>query len=223
MKAHEFSFTQDGSHTLISSEFGASYHSMYGAVQESRHVFIEAGLRPKALSADEVSILEIGFGTGLNALMSLLETQLRASKILYTGVEAYPISPSQAEMLNYAAVLEKPESHAYLMQMHACDWGVPIQITTQFRFTKLLQRFEDLVFEEAFDVIYFDAFAPTTQPELWEPEMMKRMFVALRAGGVLCTYSAKGMVKRHLRQAGFEVEALPGPPGKREMTRGRKP
>jgi tRNA U34 5-methylaminomethyl-2-thiouridine-forming methyltransferase MnmC len=220
MNTHEFSITQDGSHTLISPDFGVSYHSLYGAIQESRHVFIEAGLRYKALSSIEVDVLEIGFGTGLNALMSLLDTRHRQTLIRYTGVEAYPISPEQAAMLNYADILGEPGLHQLLLQMHTAPWAEPIALSPLFQFTKLHQRFEELRFRQAFDIIYFDAFAPDTQPELWTPELFTRMYEALRPGGVLCTYSAKGLVKRNMRQAGFSTEALPGPPGKREMTRG---
>lgn len=214
--------TQDGSHSLFSEKHGVSYHSKYGAIQESQHVFIESGLYYRMTGSHKLAILEIGLGTGLNAYMSLLEAEKHQIDIEYTSAEAYPISQDEALQLNYPKLLEVKEWQEQFLAIHQSEWGVSHQLSPHFKFTKLQTRFEDLDFSEAFDVIYFDAFAPSAQPELWEAAIMEIMHRSLKAGGVLTTYCAKGSVKRTLRSIGFEIEALPGPPGKREMTRAIK-
>lgn len=211
--------TQDGSHSIMSAQHGVSYHSKYGAVQESRHVFIQAGLYQKALQQKDIRILEFGFGSGLNAFLSLLETQQHDWKIRYEAVEAYPILPEQARLLNYPTLLEANHLQAAFLKMHECPWGQEVEITPSFVLKKWLQRFEDISFQNQFDVIYFDAFAPDAQPELWELPVLEKAYEALCTGGLLVTYCAKGSVKRALKSAGFQLESLPGPPGKREMTR----
>lgn len=215
--------TQDGSHSVFSKKFGVSYHSKYGAIQESRHVFIEAGLYPKAIAQKKIDLLEIGLGTGLNAFLSLLEAEKRDLFISYTAVEAYPLLPEEAESLNYPELLQKEAYRSYLLKIHTSEWGPWIPLTPHFRFRKEEKRFEDIDEMEAFDLIYFDAFAPQAQPELWKPPLLSKMYAALRPGGVLVTYCAKGAVKRIFKEIGFEIEALKGPPGKREMTRCIKP
>lgn len=214
--------TQDGSHSLFSETHGVSYHSKYGAIQESQHVFIESGLYYKMTGKTGLSVLEIGLGTGLNAFMTLLEAEKRGIPILYTAAEAFPVSQEEATQLNYPGLLDGGDRREQFLAIHSCAWGTPQQLSPYFSFTKLLTRFEELDFPENFDVIYFDAFAPTAQPELWEASVMDIMFRSLRPGGVLTTYCAKGSVKRTLKAIGFEIEALPGPPGKREMTRAIK-
>ncbi len=215
--------TQDGSHTLLSARYGVAYHSKYGAIQESMHVFLQAGFFPKVLPARTVAILEIGFGSGLNALLTLLESKRLQCQVQYDTVEAYPISMAQAARLNYPQLLLQPEAQQELLQMHQAPHGVRQQLSPWFGFCKWIQRLEEITFHESFDVIYFDAFAPETQPELWNSDSLGRMYSALRPGGVLVTYCAKGAVKRTLREQGFTLEAIPGPPGKREMTRAIKP
>lgn len=222
MKELEIFNTQDGSHSVFSPIFGVSYHSKYGAIQESQHVFIAAGLLEKAATQKEVSILEIGFGTGLNALMTLLEAERRHLTIHYTGVENYPLSLEEASTLNYPEILEAPSHRSVFEEMHRIPWGEPKTLSSSFHFTKLKQKFEDLSLKDTFDVIYFDAFAPSAQPELWETEVLGIMYDALKADGILVTYCAKGSVKRALKSLGFTIEALKGPPGKREMTRAKK-
>lgn len=213
--------TQDGSHTLISKQFGVSYHSKYGAIKESEHVFIDAGLKARMLrDKNPISILEYGFGTGLNAYLSFLCAQQHQRVISYTGIEAFPISQELAATLNYPQVLQVPAS-TYL-QLHELDWGTLHHLSAHFSFTKILGQIEDQVFNAQFDVLFFDAFAPTAQPELWEERLLQKAFQALKPGGIFVTYCAKGVVKRTLKSIGFKVEALPGPPGKREMTRGIK-
>lgn len=214
--------TQDGSHSLYSEKFDVSYHSKFGAIQETRHVFIEAGLRYKAVLNKDLKILDIGFGTGLNAFMTLLEAEKRGLKVKYTGVEAYPVSMEIVDQLNYAELVEQPEMREIFRSMHSSEWGTRVQFTEFFSGKKLQKKFEDLDFTDKFDIIYFDAFAPQAQPELWEAPLMQIMWNALKKGGVLVTYCAKGDVKRTMKSIGFEVERLPGPPGKREMTRATK-
>lgn len=215
--------TGDGSHSILSDQFGVTYHSKHGAVQEAQHVFINAALRMKATIQDNISILEIGFGTGLNALMTCLEAQKRNLKIQYVAVEAYPISLETVQSLNYGEVLPHLDATDFFTKIHAADWEIPTMITDNFTITKVKKRFEDLTYQNQFDIIYFDAFAPNSQPELWTKEFMQIMYNALLPKGILTTYCAKGQVKRNMKAIGFLVEKLPGPPGKREMTRACRP
>lgn len=214
--------TQDGSHSILSEKYGVPYHSKYGAIQETKHVFIDAALRPKALSQKELSILGIGFGTGLNAFMTYLEAEKFHLKIDYTGVEAFPISMEEAENLNYASALNQPQKRADFLKFHTSNWNELIPFSEHFQLEKRKILFQEIDFQNRFDIVYFDAFAPTAQPELWETPMMQKMYNALRTNGILVTYCAKGVVKRTLKGVGFEVESLKGPPGKREMTRAIK-
>lgn len=215
--------TQDGSHSIFSEQFGVSYHSKYGAVQETQHVFIHAALRDKMQKQQNIAILDIGFGTGLNALMSYLEIKNSSINVNYAAIEAYPISIEQAMKLNFKDVLNlNKKDHHFFQQMHQMDWDIPITLAPKFTFTKHLKRFEDIDFIHQFDIIYFDAFAPNAQPELWEAPLLQSMYKALKQGGILTTYCAKGVFKRTLKSVGFSIEAIPGPPGKREMTRGIK-
>lgn len=215
--------TQDGSHSIFSEQFGVSYHSKYGAIQETQHVFINAGLRLKAVVQSEIAILDIGFGTGLNALMTLLEAEKRNLQIDYVAYEAYPINHEQVEILNYAHVLDlKKEYATAFQQMHYAAWEANHQLTDNFNFIKHLTTFDRVDYVNKFDLVYFDAFAPNSQPELWETPIMERMYQSLKTDGALVTYCAKGSVKRTMKALGFTIEKLQGPPGKREMTRAIK-
>ncbi|KAA3622046.1 MAG: SAM-dependent methyltransferase [Bacteroidetes bacterium] len=214
--------TQDGSHSLFSQQFGEQYHSKYGAILESRHVFIEAGLFYKFSSSDEVNVLEIGFGSGLNAFLSYLESVNRPKKIYYETMEAFPVSEPDALKLNYPEQLMAEDHASIFQQMHRLPWDAVHQLSPNFHFKKVLKKFEELKESARFDVVYFDAFAPGTQPELWENSMLSLVYEAMRPKGVLVTYSAKGSVKRNLKSLGFQVENIPGPPGKREMIRAIK-
>lgn len=215
--------TSDGSHTIHSSRFGVTYHSRFGAIQESMHVFIQAGLRYKAAQNPRLAVLEMGFGAGLNALLTLLEALRKNLDIDYTTVEAFPISTEQSAQLNFTRALNAPELEESFQSMHRMDWGLRTALAPGFHFTKWKQTFEAYQAERTFDVIYFDAFAPGAQPELWEIPLLEKMYKALNPGGALTTYCAKGSVKRDLKALGFIVESLEGPPGKREMTRAHKP
>jgi len=214
--------TQDGSHSMLSKVYGVSYHSKYGAIQESRHVFIEAGLYFKALQQKEIAVLELGFGTGLNAFLTLLASEKHGWQIHYETIEAYPISIEQAGALNYPVILEVQPLQGLFHQMHTSDWNTIHSLTSAFHFQKVNARFESIAYQNRFDLIYFDTFPPDTQPELWELPLLQAMYDALRPNGVLVTYCAKGIVKRRLKNVGFQVESPPGPPGKREMTRAIK-
>jgi tRNA U34 5-methylaminomethyl-2-thiouridine-forming methyltransferase MnmC len=214
--------SQDGSHTVFSEQFGFTYHSKFGAITESAHIFITAGLRYRALMTKQIDILETGFGTGLNAFLTLLEAEKRNLTVHYIGLETFPIPDRAAEQLNYTDFLNCPDRKPDFMALHQCDWSRAHQITPYFCFQKLPAAIETFEAIEKFDLIYFDAFAPQAQPELWTVDVMERMYHALRPEGVLVTYCAKGEFKRNLKKAGFEVEALSGPPGKREMTRALK-
>ncbi len=214
--------TQDGSHSILSAQFGVAYHSKHGAIQETQHVFIDAALKFKAVSHTALSVLDIGFGTGLNAYMTLLEAEKSSLAINYTGIEAFPISYQQATDLNYSTLLKTENFQTTFLEMHRADWATPVQLTDHFQFTKKQIKFETIHFVNQFDIIYFDAFAPNAQPELWEADLLEKMYQALKKDGVLVTYCAKGVVKRTLKAVGFEIEALKGPPGKREMTRAIK-
>lgn len=196
------------------------YHSKHGAIQEAYHVFIKSGL--DLFNDQELNILEIGFGTGLNAFITLIEYEKRNLQIKYTGVEAYPVSPEELEQLNYLEELESLSRKDDFDLMHASAWGKEIEITANFHLTKQQKFFKDIDETDRFDLIYFDAFGARVQPELWTVKIFQIMFNAMKRGGVLVTYAAKGSVRRAMLEVGFLVERLPGPPGKREMLRAKK-
>ncbi len=214
--------TQDGSSTVLSEQFGVSYHSKYGAVQESRHVFIEAGLFYRAIAQKALKVLEIGFGTGLNVFLTYLEAQRLGLDIDFVAIENYPLSLEMAALLNYPQMLQADGQSTVFQKIHAIPWGERQALSAFFHLKKLEMPFEELALPAQFDLIYFDAFAPDVQPELWDQPFAQKMYDVLNPGGVLVTYCAKGAYKRALKAAGFAVEALKGPPGKREMTRAIK-
>lgn len=213
--------TEDGSHSFMSETFGDSYHSKFGAIQESQHVFIDAALNFfTAQGKKEVTILEIGFGTGLNALMTYREAERQNLTINYLTFEKYPLSIEQSGTLNYGEKLGIAAE--VLDKMHRCDWNVDVMLIPQFIFQKRQNDCQTIDLLDFADIIYFDAFAPQIQPELWEIPFLQRLFNALKSGGVLTTYCAKGAVKRDLKEVGFHIQSLDGPAGKREMTRALK-
>lgn len=219
MKPGEIFETQDGSHSIWSQQFGVSYHSKYGAIQESRHVFIEAGLYFKALQQRALAILELGFGSGLNALLTFQEAARHQWQVYYEAVEAYPIYLPQANQLNYPMLLDAALLQPIFNFLHASPWEKQQTLSPDFTFNKIRKEFQQIDYQNQFDLIYYDAFAPSTQPELWEILVLQKLYEALRPNGILVTYCAKGSVKRNFKTVGFQVETLPGPPGKREMIR----
>ncbi len=216
----EVRITKDGSPTLFVEALDEHYHSIHGALQESMHVFINMGL--KHVVANPVVILEIGFGTGLNTWLTALH-QHTTAQITYHGIEKFPVSGDELTALRYNQ-LANSELEANLFQaLHNAQWEQDVAINPHFSLKKMKMAIEDIRVENTYNLIYFDAFAPTAQPELWTEEIFSSMFNALKPGGVLVTYCAKGQVKRNMKAAGFTIERLPGPPGKREMTRATKP
>jgi tRNA U34 5-methylaminomethyl-2-thiouridine-forming methyltransferase MnmC len=213
--------TADGSNSLMSKQFGVSYHSKHGAVQETQHVFINAAFN--YISLPKVKLLEIGFGTGLNALMTLQNCRKTNKEVEYVAVEAYPVSMETVESLDYHSILKDNTLEQPLKTMHQLESHVLTEIESNFKFEKRIMLFEDIDESNQYDIIYFDAFAPNAQPELWDVDLLVKMYRALKKGGILTTYCAKGQVKRNLKSLGFTVESIPGPPGKREMTRALKP
>ncbi|WP_159247934.1 tRNA (5-methylaminomethyl-2-thiouridine)(34)-methyltransferase MnmD [Tenacibaculum maritimum] len=216
----EIIITSDGSTTIHLPDWNEQYHSKHGAIQEAYHVFIRNGL--EALPIANISILEIGFGTGLNCFITFLEAQKKAISINYTGVEGYPIQKEELEKLNYVTALSAGSQSAIFDKMHEVLWNEEQEITKEFSLLKKQQFFEDIDEENAYDLVYFDAFGATNQPELWTEVIFEKMYKAMKKGGVLVTYSAKGSVRRAMQAVGFVVERLPGPPGKREMLRAVK-
>lgn len=211
--------TEDGSSTLISSVFGERYHSIHGAQTESQVVFIDAGLKHFALSNEAIKVLEMGFGTGLNALMSWDYADSNKVQVEYTGYEKFPITTSVAEKLNYGS-LYKSKDH--FLRIHSISESETHKLSPYYKHTVYHKDIKDLTSEEEYHVIFFDAFAPAAQEELWTTEMFTLLYKSLKPGGILVTYCAKGQVKRNMKSVGFKVIGLPGPPGKREMTKALK-
>lgn len=218
----EFLKTGDGSFTIHLPDWDEQYHSKHGAIVEAKHVFIEAGLHffLSEFPSEGVDILEIGFGTGLNALLTALSAEAHKLPIQYTGVEAYPVITSEVKKLNYCELLDI--SSDSFLKIHEVPWEKPEVISEYFTLTKEEKFFKDIEATNIFDLIYFDAFGARVQPELWTVSIFEKMFHAMKEEGVLVTYSAKGSVRRAMQEVGFNVERLPGPPGKREMLRARK-
>ena len=212
--------TLDGSTTIHLEEWNESYHSKHGAIQEAKHVFIKNGL--SLFDNNPVSILEIGFGTGLNAFITFLESEQKQQQIDYVGVEAYPVNADEVLAMNYVAELDVLEFDKIFQKMHKTEWDKKIEISSKFSLTKRKQFFDEIDDFEIFDLIYFDAFGYRVQPELWSTEIFRKMYNSLKPNGVLVTYAARGVVKRSMIEVGFTVEKLAGPPGKREMFRASK-
>ena len=218
----EIVFTRDGSPTLR-TEGGIDYHSIHGAMQESRHVFIGSGLQAaleKFPEKEPIRVFEMGFGTGLNAFLTALESAEKQREVRYFSIEKHPL-PVQIWMhLSYPKTAEEKDLFASL---HAADWNAPVKISPFFQLHKIWGNLEDLEIPSPLHLIYFDAFAPQDHPGAWTPEIFRKLYDALLPGGFLVTYCSKGMVRRALQSAGFAVEKLSGPPGKREIVRARKP
>ncbi|MFA7615547.1 MAG: tRNA (5-methylaminomethyl-2-thiouridine)(34)-methyltransferase MnmD [Weeksellaceae bacterium] len=217
--------TDDGSVTIFLPEWNESYHSKHGAVRESIHVFIQNGL-DKILNT-KISILEIGFGTGLNSFLTLLNAIKKDINISYTGLEKFPVQPSEYQFLNYSKSIVD-NTHSFdsdeiklddlYQKLMASDWGNFQEINHNFRLKKVETDFFEFDYPESeFDLVYFDAFGARVQPELWTSELLEKIYFGMKSGALLTTYSSKGSVRRTLKELGFEVEKMAGPPGKREM------
>lgn len=212
--------TNDGSTTIHLPDWDESYHSKHGAIQEAYHVFIKSGF--SLFEQNKLSILEIGFGTGLNAFITYLEAQKSIKSIDYVGVEAYPVATEEALQMNYVSELNASNELEVFNLMHTSDWETRQLISNDFHLTKRKQFFQDITDENAFDLIYFDAFGFRVQPELWSLEIFQKMYKALKLNGVLVTYACRSSIKNAMIECGFKVEKLPGAPGKREMLRATK-
>lgn len=217
----EIMVTADGSSSIYLPDFDEHYHSSHGAVQESKHVFMKMGWEKVISGKAHVDMLEIGFGTALNAWLvyEALRNAEATTSVHYTSLEAYPVSIDDAKQLNYTSAPDQPE----FLRLHEAKWNESVAISERFTLEKLeitLQEFNAL---RAYDLVFFDAFAPRVQPEMWTQEIFDRMFALMKAGGILVTYCSKGDVRRNMIASGFTVEKVPGPPGKREMLRAMKP
>lgn len=215
-----FKITEDGSHTLYMPELDEHYHSVYGAVQEAIHVYINAGLNYS--SRKEINVLEAGFGTGLNTFLTYIEAEKQNKLINYTSVELYPLEKEIVGNLNYSETLNHKDTKVFA-SLHKAPWNEETKISNQFILNKIQADLTKYYFTGIYDVVYYDAFAPEVQPELWSVDIFKRIYDSMRPGGILTTYCVKGIVKRALLDCGFTIERLPGPPGKREMLRATKP
>ncbi len=214
--------TADGSSSVLNTRLNETYHSTHGAIQESQFIFIDRGLDFAAQSQklSQINILEVGFGTGLNALLSLHYAQANTKNIYFETLEAYPLDESVWRELNYP---KKTKDESGFQKIHFAKWEEQVAVSTHFSILKREGLLQEALFSEAyFDVIFFDAFAPNTQPELWEKAMLKKVVDAVKPSGIFITYCAKGQLKRDLKDLGMTVEKLPGPPGKREFIRGIK-
>lgn len=211
--------TEDGSSSLLMQDWGETYHSVHGAVQETQHVYIENGLRFlfSQNKKEQYAVLEMGFGTGLTALLTAQNAADALKKVNYTGIEAFPLTEGEWKTLNYTDHL--PTQETLLYKVHEAVWETAIPLTPFFTLTKTQQRFETLCVEGTFDLIYFDVFGYKYQPELWTEAIFEQMKDLLYPGGILVTYACKAAVNKILKNLGFEVHKLKGPPGKREMTR----
>lgn len=205
--------TEDGSYSIYNEELDETYHSIHGALQESNHVFIKNGLG--LMDKKNISILEVGLGTGLNVALTCIEAAKRGLTIRYTAVEPYPLSE---EMVEKVAKGYPNEIADLQIEIAKTEDGKCKNIKADFNFIWHLIQIQTFNFSDKYDLIYFDAFAPDKQPDMWTPELFRKMYDVLNPDGILTTYCAKGAVKRNLKLAGFTIKSVEGPPGKREMT-----
>jgi len=217
--------TTDGSHSIAIPEMGVTYHSSHGAIRESMHVFIEAGLRymnERLTQPGALSIFEMGFGTGLNALLSLAEAEKNQQKIYYETIEPYPLEKSTIEILNYCSQLERPDLEPLFTLMHGCEWNSTVPVSPYFSFIKKKTKLADFSTNQLFNIVFFDAFAPDIQPDLWTAAIFRKLYAAMETNAVLTTYCSKSIVRKAMTEAGLKVEKITGPPHKREMVRAVK-
>lgn len=218
----EIQLTADGSHTIYLPAIDITYHSRHGAIQESMHVFINAGLQilMDPPIANPIQILEIGFGTGLNALLSQQMANKLHAPVAYTSIEPFPLSTEEVNTINHGRLLEMDKA---FQQLHACPWEQPVQIDAYFSLKKINASLPGFTTTGRYHCIYFDVFAPTVQPELWTTTVFEQLLSFLHPGGSLLTYCSKSVVRHAMMAAGFNVNKIPGPYGKREMVKAVKP
>lgn len=215
--------TADGSKTIHLESWNEQYHSKHGAFQEANHVYINKGFlhRVNTFQGNTIEVLEIGFGTALNAMLTFTESIKQSLKINYTAYEAYPVQELELEALDYESKF--PSNYVdFFKKMHTVSWNEFFEIAPHFFLNKQLKKFDQLEAANTYDLIFYDAFGPRVQPELWTEKLFQKMFNSLKNNGILVTYCAKGSVRRTMQAVGFNTERLPGPPGKREMLRATK-
>jgi len=221
----ELIITGDGSHTLYLKDLNETYHSRHGAIQESLHVFIKNGLRYyiSVSHKKKIHLFELGLGTGLNALLTAIEAEKFKCQVDYEVIEPHPVPPAVCLQLNYVNRIYQPGLEILFKKIHDLEWGVDLPLRDNFRIKKDQTFFENYQeIKNRFDVIYYDAFSPGKQPEIWEPALLEKTYEMLIPKGILVTYCAQGKFKRDLRNIGYQVETLKGPPGKKEMVRANK-
>jgi tRNA U34 5-methylaminomethyl-2-thiouridine-forming methyltransferase MnmC len=218
----EIIITQDGSHSIVIDQTNITYHSRYGAIQESKHVYIESGLKKLLNQKPCINIFEMGFGTGLNALLALISAEENNQKIHYQTIDEHFLENQLLEKLNYCEQLARLDLKSTFIQLHNCESEREICISSFFSFKKSQASLQNYIFNKYFDIIFYDAFAPRAQPELWTKEIFTKLFAALNQNGFLVTYCSKGDVQRAMQAAGFMIEKLPGPTHKREILRAIK-
>lgn len=211
--------TSDGSHSLEVEEWGETYHSIHGAIQESNHVYIEQGLM-KCMAQEEVRVLEFGLGTGLNAFLTMAALVPQKKTLVYHAIEAYPLTPDEYQVLTFPTLLpEFEEGEVLFKNLHAATWNEEVFLDKKVVLQKIKTTFEEAEVKEAyFDIVYFDVFGYQFQPHLWSEEIFKKAYASLKKGGILVTYACRTVIKKNMIAAGFTLEIVPGPPGKREMT-----
>ena len=213
--------TADGSSSLYNDELDEHYHSIHGSIREAAHVFIKMGW--EQIKKPKVSIFEMGFGTGLNFMMTQIANEKAKKEVHYTAVETFPIQEEIWGSLNYLEVMNRNDLQSIYRKIHTVPWESYQPIDTSIFLRKIETDIDRYSSDQLFDLIYFDAFGPRVQPHLWEQPIFEKMYESLEPNGILVTYCAKGVVRRTLQAVGFDVERLPGPPGKREMLRAQKP
>ena len=219
---YEFLLTKDESYTVKSTQFSEYYHSINGALQETDHVFIQAGLKHVAEQLNEINLLEIGLGTGLNCLATLQFIANNSLSINYHALEPFPMPEKDALKLHYDNIFDIENFETLFSTIHNSEEETSVTLSSNFTLTKHFTQLENFQTNQLFNLVYFDAFAPNAQPELWTIEIFEKLYRMMAMNGTLVTYCAKGQVKRNLKAAGFKIESLPGPIGKREMTRALK-
>lgn len=212
--------TQDGSHTIRIQPSGVTYHSIHGALTESQHVFLKHGLMDKPSDGRPIRVFEMGFGTGLNALLAMMYAESNHTSIEYISIEQYPVPPDIYTQLNYTELLETKQDT--FLTLHTSSWNEKVQIAPHFNLHKINAAIEEFNHDGPYDLVFFDAFGPGEHPIAWQEKVLKPIADSMSPSGILTTFCAQGAFKRTLRSLGLVVEALPGPPGKREMTRARK-